>query len=110
MRVCFVEKEILQPGFTTFGETSTHKLKCCPECGAPEKGDSCCMDLKRLPDAAEAAIPMLLPPMVFSEQDFEVAVPPCPVAIVEEAFVPATPIRGPGHPGARRALLGIWNI
>ncbi|MBX3742089.1 MAG: hypothetical protein KF712_13915 [Akkermansiaceae bacterium] len=110
MRVCFLDHEVLEPGFATYGETSTHKLKCCPDCGSPQNGDSCCMDVKKLPDAPEAVAPVGLPPVVFSETEFEVTVPPCPVVILEEAFIRSAPIRGPDSPGTRRALLGIWNI
>jgi hypothetical protein len=108
IRVCFLDGEILEPGFTTFGETASHKLKCCPDCG--KEGDSCCMDVKKLPDAPDPVSPVLLPPVVFSEKDFEITVPPYPVVILKEAFIRATPIRGPDSPGTRRALLGIWNI
>lgn len=108
LRVCFLDGELLEPGFTTYGETASHKLKCCPDCG--KEGDSCCMDVKKLPDAPEAVAPVVLPPVVFSETDFEITVPPCPVVILEEAFIRAAPIRGPDSPGKRRALLGIWNI
>lgn len=110
MRVCFLDHEVLEPGFTTYGETGGHKLKCCPDCGSPENGDSCCMDVKKLPDAPEPTSPVVLPPLVFTETDFVITVPPCPVVIVEEAFSRAAPIRGPDLPGTRRALLGIWNI
>lgn len=110
IRVCFLDGKIHEPGFATYGETASHKAKCCPDCGSQENGNSCCVDVKKLPDAPEPTAPVVLPPLVFSETDFEVTVPPCPVVMVEKAFIRAAPIRGPNPPGMRRALLGIWNI
>jgi len=110
MRICLLDGEILGPGFATYGETASHKLKCCPDCESQENGDSCCLDVKKLPDAQEPAAPVILPPIVFTENSFEISVPPCPVVMVEQAFLPAAPIRGPDSSGTRRALLGIWNI
>lgn len=100
----------MMPGFAAFGETATHKDKCCPDCGDTEEGDSCCHDLKKLPDAPQPSGPLVLPPLFFCELSARIVLPPCPVADVDVAFVPAAPIRGPDSPGLRRALLGIWNI
>ena len=110
MRICFLDDSVLLPGFSTYGETSTHKDKCCPDCGGTDEGDSCCLDLKRLPDAELHTGPVVLPALVCCELDARIAVPRCPVTWVESAHLPATPIRGPDSPGSRRALLSIWTI
>ena len=109
MRVCIDDGDLLQPGFKTYGETATHKVKCCPDCGSKETGDSCCIDIKGLPDATDFSIPIGLPPVYFIESDLEIVVPTCPLMMVQ-AYDRAAPIRGPDSPGARRALLEIWNI
>lgn len=109
MRLCIDDGVLLTPGFQTYGETPSHKVKCCPDCGTKESGDSCCIDVKKLPDAQEVGAPMMLPPVYFIESDVEILVPACPVMMVQ-AYERATPIRGPDSPGARRALLEIWNI
>lgn len=111
MRVCLLEGKVHEPGFTSYGETASHKIKCCPDCGSTEEGDSCCQDVKKLPDVPAPSPPMiLLPPVFFCEREFEFTVPPCPVADVANPFAPSKPIRGPDSPGARRAQLGIWTI
>jgi hypothetical protein len=110
MRFCFLDDSVLLPGFATYGETSTHKDKCCPDCGGTEQGESCCLDLKKLPDAEFPTGPVVLPSLVCCELDVRIAVPPCPVIWMESAHVPATPIRGPDSPGSWRALLSVWNI
>lgn len=111
VRICFLEAKLLEPGFAAYGETVDHKLKCCPDCGAPENGDSCCMDVKKLPDAPDPSAPVLvLSPIFFFERELDFSLPPCPVADLKETFSPAAPIRGPDSPGARRAVLAIWNI
>lgn len=111
MRICFADGAILEPGFATYGETASHKVKCCPDCGSGKEGDSCCMDVKKLPDAPQPFSPLaLLPPILFCEREFVFTLPPCPVVDVEELFSPSAPIRGPDPPRERRALLGIWNI
>ena len=110
MRVCLLEDAVLLPGFATYGETPGHKEKCCPDCGNTDKGESCCLDLKKLPDAELPTRPLDLPSLVFCQIDIRVAVPKCPVACMESAHVPATPIRGPDSPGSWRAILSIWNI
>lgn len=110
MRVCFLDDSVLLPGFATYGETSAHKDKCCPDCGDTDEGDTCCLDLKRLPDAEIHTGPVVLPSLVCCELDARVAVPRCPVTWMESAHLPATPIRGPDSPGSRRALLSVWTI
>ena len=110
MRVCLIGNMVLLPGFTTYGETPMHKAKCCPDCGDPDEGESCCLDLPQLPDAGYPAGPLVLPSLVCCEVDVRISMPPCPVMWMESAHVPATPIRGPDSPGSRRALLAIWNI
>ena len=110
MRVCQLEGKLLSPGFVTFGETATHKDKCCPDCGETESGDSCCHDVKKLPASPEPSGPLVLPPLFFCEANPRVVLPPCPVAEVDASFALSRPIRGPIPPGLRRALLGIWNI
>jgi hypothetical protein len=110
IRVCLIGDMVLLPGFTTYGETPMHKDKCCPDCGDPDEGGSCCLDLQQLPDAEYPAGPLVLPSLVCCELDVRIAVPPRPVILMETAHVPATPIRGPDSPGSRRALLVIWNI
>jgi hypothetical protein len=110
MRVCFLDETVLLPGFTTYGESPTHKDKCCPKCGDTDEGESCCLDLKKLPDAEHPSGPLVLPPLVCCELDVSTVVPPCAVTWIESAHVPATPIRGPDSPGSWRALLSVWNI
>jgi hypothetical protein len=110
MRVCFLDDSVLLPGFTTYGESPTHKDKCCPKCGDTEEGDSCCLDLKKLPDAEHPSGPLVLPSLVCLKLDDRTIVPSCPVTWIESAHVPATPIRGPDSPGSWRALLSVWNI
>jgi hypothetical protein len=110
LRVCFIDDSVLLPGFTTYGETPTHKDKCCPNCGDTEDGDSCCLDLKRLPDADFPSGPPVLPSIICCELEARIAAPPCPVTWIEAAHIPATPIRGPDSPGSWRALLSVWNI
>lgn len=110
VRVCFLDGSVLLPGFTTYGESPSHKEKCCPKCGDTEEGESCCLELKRLPDAEFPTGPLVLPSQVCCEVDVCIAVPSCPVTWIESAHVPATPIRGPDSPGSWRALLSVWNI
>ena len=110
MRVCLLEGKVLLPGFASFGEAATHQDKCCPDCGTHGKGDSCCHDLKKPPDAPQPSGPLVLPPLFFCELSSRLVQPPCPVAEAPELFAPAVPIRSPDPPGLRRALLGIWNI
>jgi len=110
MRVCFLDGSVLLPGYATFGESPTHKDKCCPDCGDTDQGDSCCLDLKELPDAEHPGGPLVLPPLVCCGLEIGIVVPPCPVMWTEAVRMPSTPIRGPDSPGSRRALLAIWNI
>lgn len=111
MRVCFLEEKLLEPGFTSFGETASHKLKCCPDCGSPENGDGCCMDVRKLPDAPDpSGTVVVLPALLLCELPVAVVLPSCPLTEAAECYVPSRPIRGPDEPGARRALLAIWNI
>lgn len=110
MRVCGLEGKVLLPGFATYGETATHKAKCCPECGTHGKGDSCCHDLKQLPDSQEPSGPLVLPLLSLCDLNPAFVLPPCPVAEANEPFAPSVPIRGPDPPALRRALLEIWNI
>ncbi|GAA5117477.1 hypothetical protein JIN84_17305 [Luteolibacter yonseiensis] len=107
IRVCFLEHGVHE-GFTSYGETSNHKLKCCPDCG--KDGESCCMDVEGLPHTPEASQPRPFPPTLFFELPSLIVAPVCPIAEIEPAFVPGAPIRGPDKPGLRRALLEIWNI
>lgn len=110
MRICFLEKEVHTAGFATYGETSTGKEKCCPDCGSTEKGDSCCIEVKKLPDSINPAPPFLLFPISFCLAPMDVCIPPCPVTDLKEPFAPSVPIRGPDLPREWRALLGVWNI
>ena len=111
MRVCFLENTVKEPGFVTYGETPSHKLKCCPDCGTSEKGDSCCLEVKKLPDAPDpSSTTLVFTPIFFLEQESVFTLPPCLVVEFKETFAPSTPIRGPDSPGSRRAVLGIWNI
>lgn len=110
MRVCSLEGALLLPGYPTYGETDTHKDKCCPNCGETDQGESCCFDLKKLPDTESPSGPLILPALVCGELDVRITVPPCPVVLMKSSHVPATPIRGPDSPGSIRAMLAIWNI
>lgn len=106
-RVCFLETEILLPGWTRQGDAE--KSKCCQDCDG-EEGSSCCLDLKKLPDAREPGSPIFRSLVGFCVLTPEVGFPPCTLFAVEMPFAPSTPIRGPDSPGERRALLEIWNI
>ena len=110
MRTCFLEKKTHTASFATYGETSTGKVKCCPDCGSTEEGDSCCIEVEKLPDATNPAPPFLLFPVSFCLAPLDLRVPPCPVMELKEPFVPSVPIRGPDLPHDWRALLGVWNI
>lgn len=110
LRYCLLEGKLLMPGFKTYGETATHKDKCCPDCGTHGKGDSCCHELKKLPDAAQPSGPLVLTPLFCCELNARLVMPPCPVATAPELPAPDVLIRVPDPPGLRRALLGIWNI
>lgn len=110
MRVCLLAEKLLVPGFGTCGESASGEDDCCPDCGPPEEGESCCHDVKKLPDVPVPAGPLVLPPLLFCELARPLVLPPCPVVEIEVTFAISTPIRGPDSPGARRALLGIWNI
>jgi hypothetical protein len=109
VRVCFIEKAALLPGWTASETSDSEKPKCCPECDGMEDGH-CCMDVKKLPDAPEPSAPILLFPVFFCLASLEVCVPQCPVTEAAQPFVPSTPIRGPDSFCERRALLGVWNI
>jgi len=111
MRVCFLDGKLLEPGFTSYGETAAHKIKCCPDCGLPKNGEDCCMDVKKLPDVPDpSGTGVVIPSLILCELPMAVALPSCPVVEIEECHVPSHPIRGPTEPSARRALLAIWNI
>ena len=110
MRLCLLDGKLLLPGFTTVGETATHKAKCCPDCGTDGKGDSCCHDLKKLPVSQKPSGPLVLPLLFHCELNLAFVLPPCPVAQANDPYAPSVPIRGPDPPGLRRALLAIWNI
>lgn len=110
IRVCFLDDSVLMPGFTTYGETSSHKEKCCTDCGNTDDGESCCFDLKKIPDAECPKNPLLMPSLVCCDVGVGIALPLTPVLIAETVYVRATPIRAPDSPRARRALLAIWNI
>ena len=109
VRVCFLENSALLPGWTATPSSDSEKTKCCPGCDGKEEGQ-CCMEVKKLPDAPEPAAHFILVPVFFCLATLETGVPPCPVAEVVQAFVPAWPIRGPDLPREWRALLGVWNI
>ncbi len=109
-RLCSLEGKALAPGFKNYGETPSQKSKCCPDCGTTDDGDSCCVDIEKLPDVPIPSAFLILPPHFFCESDFDLAMPLCAVTEIEVPFVPSAPIRGPDSPGEHRAMLGIWNI
>jgi len=109
IRVCFLASDVLMPGWTSQEDSDSQKPKCCPDCDGKEDG-SCCLDVKKLPDAPEPNSPGFRVPVWFCLPTLEVGLPPCPVIALETPFVPSAPIRGPDSPGERRALLEIWNI
>lgn len=105
-----LEKDLHTAGFATYGKTATGKDKCCPDCGSTKEGDSCCVEIKKLPDAPEAPVPAFLPPVLFFEIPAKVGVPARPMVELASPTLPSAPIRGPDPPGAWRARLSIWNI
>ncbi len=109
-RLCFLEINALALGFETYGETPSQKSKCCLDCGTTDDGDSCCVDIEKLPDAPLPSAILISPPILFCESNFDSALPPCRVAEVEKSFSPSAPIRGPDSPGENRAMLGIWRL
>lgn len=110
VRVCLLDDSVLLPGFSTYGESPSHKDKCCLDCGNTDSGESCCFELKKLPDAEFPTGRLVLPILVCCEYDIGISVPPYSVIAREMPFLPSAPIRSPNSPGERRALLEIWNI
>jgi hypothetical protein len=109
LRVCFIEKVTLLPGWTTTQATDSENPKCCSACDGKEDGH-CCMDVKKLPDAPEPPAHLFLSPVFFWIRTPEVCLPPRPVMEAERPFRPSAPIRGPDLPREWRALLGVWTI
>ena len=109
LRVCFIEKVALLPGWTSPQASESEKTKCCPDCDGKKDGH-CCMDVKKLPDAPEPSSPIFLSPIFFCLVPLEVCLPPCPVTEAPPLFLRSTPIRGPNSHCEWRALLGVWNI
>lgn len=108
-RVCFIEDAVLLPGWGVARSTDSEKPKCCEDCDG-EKDGSCCLDVKKFPDAPEPSSPIFRVPVRFCLPAAEAGLPPRPVIALETPFVPSAPIRGRDSPGERRALLEIWNI
>lgn len=109
VRVCFIENSVLLPGWDATEDADSEKPKCCQDCDG-EKDGSCCLDVKKFPDAPERSSQVFRVPVWFCLPAAEAGLPPRPAIGVETPFVPSAPIRGPDSPGERRALLEIWNI
>ncbi|RYD19611.1 MAG: hypothetical protein EOP88_18300 [Verrucomicrobiaceae bacterium] len=109
IRSCILENDVHAAGFTSYGKTPTGKDKCCPDCGSTEDGDSCCVEVKKLPDA-EASVPAFSPALLLFEIPAMLGMPSRPMVELPTPASPSTPIRGPDAPGAFRARLSIWNI
>ena len=109
VRVCFLEKRALLPGWKATLASDSEKPKCCSDCDGKEEGH-CCMEVKKLPDSPEPSAHLVLTPVFFWIATSEVCLSPPPVLEADGPFLPSAPIRGPDLPREWRALLGVWNI
>lgn len=109
IRICLLEGEIYEGGFTSFGTTGSGKSKCCEDCGQRHDED-CCTDLKGLPDSTLPVWAVEMPAMIAVDLPPVISMGP-PVRLLPEiVFHPSVPIRGPDSPGLRQAMLASWRI
>lgn len=110
---CLKEGKVMTGDFPSFRKAASKavpkKSNCCKDCGKTDH-ESCCTELKQLPDSTlptwsielAAPVAMDLPPVFFM-------IPPVLLA-ADIVFHPSVPIRGPDSPCAHRAMLAVWRI
>lgn len=108
VRMCLMEGTIHVPGFPAIGVADTHGDACCPDCGNHDQ--PCCAELQKLPDSTLPATFPDLPPLVGIDLPGVWFLAPLEPVVLDPAFHPSVPIRGPDTPSEHRAVLAIWRI
>lgn len=108
MRVCLIDGVTMGSEMTTSENAESGLSKVCSDCC--KEDESCCAELKKLPDTTLRPGESLVPDLValdLPEKQFQVS-PPLVKQI--QCYQAATPIRGPDLPSSRRAVLAVWII
>lgn len=107
-RVCLLDGDGMGREISMSQDETFWQSEDCSDCC--EEDQSCCAELKKLPDSTARSGDFQLPDLIAVDHwALAFQIPP-PRVNGHAIYQPARPIRGPDTPSSRRASLAVWII